>query len=411
MKIKRVVRTSKKQLIIYPAFFLLFLYGLFGDTSHVVPWFSDAKKRFLMIAFLFILPKIPDVLKNIAKKKHFTMFFWLVLFAVLSMISAYMTKNIIPNSTTVYTTVFILAFFAEIYSSIIYACQRGIIDSVFSMYSIMAWGVLLLSDGVFLATKFVLQMPFFLIGSKFTLVYQHIAVLAFYLLNNMSDSRSHRLQWFLIAFFSGYTAIIAILADCMTGLLGYVFFVGLWMLYDVFHVKFYRIMIMPEVIAGLMILNLVITFSFEAIIQYPAVESFIVEVLGRSATLTGRLNIYRNFLPLTKDYLVWGFGMSNAYTVCVNVFQYADTQNCILEWVIKCGVFATAALLMTIIHTFKCLSSSPRNRKLVPLVFLVYAYLFMGTVEITFDMNFFTWIAMLYGCSQMRKKNGLKKLG
>lgn len=403
MRVKTVVKIPLKRVTFYPAIVLVSMYAMLEKTYLVIERFSTYKRYMLLAAFVFILPKIPDVLKSVMKKRHLGMFGILVAFALLSALSASKTRTLISGGRTYFITFNMLIFLAEMYCMIIYACDKGMIQDVIRIYTIMGWILMFVADAVFLVTRRILPIPLFLVGSKFTLIYVHIYVLAFSFLSERMSGRFRNKHFILLIIYSAYTFAIAILAQCMTGLLGYILFVGVWILVDTLGVNLLYSLTNATTVLLLLIANLILTFSFEAILQNPRVVSFIVDVLGRSPNMTGRLNIYRDYYRLTKDYLLWGMGAGNQNAVCVALFQYADTQNAILEWLIQLGIPATAVLMGTIVYAFRCMHRARSAPYLVPLVLLVFVFVFMGTVEITFSMNFFMWVAILYGYSQARK--------
>lgn len=404
MKVKTTIRISKRMLTLYPAIFLVGLYAMLEKTSVMFAEYAEYKKSILILIFLFLLPRIPDVINSVAKKRHFPAFCILAAFTLMVLISSQQTKGLVPESRVFYRSIFLIGFIAELYCTMIYACERKLINTVIQMYAVMAWIVMLISDAVFLYSHQLLQIEVFLVGSKFTLIYQHIYALAFYLLSNQVNGQTKSKHTLLLLVFTLYTIFIALRADCMTGLLGFLLFVILWVLMDQFGLNLVKPLADPVIMASLLAVNLLITFSFELILQNPNVEEFIVDVLGRSTTLTGRLNIYRDYLPLTKDHLMWGFGMGTQYTVCMYLFHYADTQNAILEWIIQLGVPTTFLLLLTFLNAFSRLSRSGTVTKLAPLVLLIYVYVFMGIVEITFSLNFILWTAIVYGYSQASRE-------
>ena len=150
----------------------------------------------------------------------------------------------------------------------------------------------------------------------------------------------------------------------------------------------------------LMLLALTISVMFpfvsQSMLSIPGVKAFLEEVLGRSSTLTGRTDIFEAFALEMKGNWLWGYGFGNEYIIAKTIFGYANAQNAILDWILQTGVLATGALLGIILLTFRQLSRKAETDEIMPLVALIYVYVLMGTVEITFGMTFLLWIAVLF---------------
>jgi len=132
------------------------------------------------------------------------------------------------------------------------------------------------------------------------------------------------------------------------------------------------------------------------IISIPAVSRFVTSVLGRSATLTGRLNIFEIFGDKMQNFWLWGCGVGNGHAAATWLFGYDNAQNAIYQWLLEGGVFITAFLCALIVYVFHQLAQSERREKLLPLIALIYVYVIMGAVEITINMSFILLLAVLF---------------
>ena len=126
------------------------------------------------------------------------------------------------------------------------------------------------------------------------------------------------------------------------------------------------------------------------------VKTFLEDVLGRSSTLTGRINIFELFVRRMEGNWLWGYGFGNGSYIAQAIFGYANAQNAILDWIMQAGVWATGGLLGLILMIFRQLSKTSETAEIMPLVALIYVYVIMGAVEITFGMTFFLWIAVVF---------------
>ena len=78
------------------------------------------------------------------------------------------------------------------------------------------------------------------------------------------------------------------------------------------------------------------------------------------------------------------------------LFKYADTQNALLEWILQLGIYAVTVLVSLYVTIFSGIKKMDNNAQIIPLVAIIYVLVFLGSVEITMDMNFIFCIFLLY---------------
>lgn len=142
--------------------------------------------------------------------------------------------------------------------------------------------------------------------------------------------------------------------------------------------------------------SVVFPFLAERIVSIPVITHIVESVLERDATLTGRLGIFRTFGTKMSGQWMWGFGFGNGNAAAERLFRCANAQNAQLQWILQSGL--PGILLINVLMTLiiKQLSGSSRQRQIMPLMILVYVYIIMGTVETTFNMSFFMWLACIF---------------
>ena len=92
----------------------------------------------------------------------------------------------------------------------------------------------------------------------------------------------------------------------------------------------------------------------------------------------------------------YGFGYGAAYKTSMLLFKYADTQNALLEWILQLGIYAVTVLVSLYVTIFSGIKKMDNNAQIIPLVAIIYVLVFLGSVEITMDMNFIFCIFLLY---------------
>lgn len=221
----------------------------------------------------------------------------------------------------------------------------------------------------------------FLLGGKFSVAYNHMALLMLICLlyeQRLPSSRA------LLPLF----AVVCLLCeymDCNTAALG--------------TIVFYLVVCAPRSVQSTLsrksIVLLAITLSAlfvysESVFQLPPVKYFITEVLERDLTLTGRAQIYEVLGKIIRAHPWIGYGGSAEiilkYTGAYNV------QNGFFDLVVQNGFPSALLYVALMISLIKPVSS--RNRSY--LLGIIYAYLFMATVEITFDITLLMFGILLF---------------
>lgn len=141
----------------------------------------------------------------------------------------------------------------------------------------------------------------------------------------------------------------------------------------------------------------------------PSVANFVVNVLHRDVTMTGRTEIYGAYIDVMKDNWLWGYG----YIRSVNIFKplffgCANAQNAVLQWITQIGILAVGIMLTLFIVIFAQLSKKKDLKPIMPILALVYTFIFLGTVEITINMNFFLWMALIYMWSNQKTEDRIQ---
>ena len=191
--------------------------------------------------------------------------------------------------------------------------------------------------------------------------------------------------------------VIAIRVNCMSGVLGSCFMAALlvWMNRNK---RVCRVFLSPKMLVVCMAASVIFAFTVGFVLDIPFVVRFIENVLGRNTTLTGRVAIYKGYAEAMHKNWLLGYVYGSANAMSVRFFGCADAQNAILQWILQSGILTTSMLLLLFVRIFKQvqaygfrLDDFPK-----PLITLVYTYIMLGTVEITFSMSFILWIALIF---------------
>ena len=133
----------------------------------------------------------------------------------------------------------------------------------------------------------------------------------------------------------------------------------------------------------------------------------ITQLLGKDVTLTFRTVIYSMLPSIMKGRWLWGFGYGTGYEVLMR-HGIVDAQNGVFDWIQQIGIFGTMLLVMWLCIAMK----RPKNDYKInysdvrALTALIYVFVLMATVEITFSSDFLATVVLLYGIKMQRIQEG-----
>ena len=157
-----------------------------------------------------------------------------------------------------------------------------------------------------------------------------------------------------------------------------------------------------------------IEFAIMAFVEIPFVKHIIVAVLHRSTTRTGRTDIYTKYLYFMTGHWKWGYGLGRINYVVNELFGYTNVQNALLQWIIKAGAVTTTALFLWLLCPYLKLNKikgtglEERKDNIFPILIIMYTYMFMGIVEITYLQDFFMWAALIFAWARAHEREETK---
>ena len=397
MKIRIRKHFPVTDLLFTVALICLVSYALLENVTISIGAFSTYKLPILYLGAVCILSQINLQIRNFTKKKYFFVWMWVLALCAVLLVSLQANRDPVVGVTPIRTTIRLVLYLLELFALMIWCAEegRGRYVIKFIYYYVL---VLAIATDFLLITKTIIfkdgNHESYLVGTKFSVSYLHMNLLAFWALKRQDDhtQKHSRINVVLAIALVG----ISVILNCVTGILG-----ALAMLFFLrrsnskYRVKFLR-MSSPSVLILMLLGSVIFPVIAGQVISLPAVSRFITSVLGRSNTLTGRLNIFEIFGDKMGNFWFWGCGVGNEYATSTWLFGYDNAQNAIFHWLLQAGVFATGLLCGIIVLVFRQFSQSTKQKELFPLVVLIYVYIIMGTVEITFNMSFIMWIALAF---------------
>ena len=399
IRIKVQRRFPLENIMMTMALFFVASYALLEHVSISIPFFSGLKLPIVYMGGICILPYLFKILGSLRKKKFFyTFLMTLLLFACLGL-SAFFNRNTSFGQSPMRTTLRFILFWMELFLLMVWVAETGRGDFVIRF---LFWYVLILvvATDFLLLTKLMVfrngNHVTYLVGNKFTVSYLHMDLLALWFVKNNGKYHFWQKSKVLAILMACIILAVSVYIDCITGLLGCIVLMWLFASLDTpFQKKLLRLN-SPGLLSLLLLASVIFPFVAQNIVSIPFVQTFLEDVLGRSSTLTGRINIFEVFIRRMEGNWLWGFGFGNGNAIAQAIFGYANAQNAVLNWVMQAGVLAAGGLLGLIVMVFRQLSKASETAEIMPLVALIYVYVIMGAVETTFSMAFLLWIAVLF---------------
>ena len=186
--------------------------------------------------------------------------------------------------------------------------------------------------------------------------------------------------------------IISYLINTMTGVISIVI-LGIILLF--FKDKLlYNSMFFVLILVG----SCLVIICADTILKWNPVQNFIVNILNRDLTLTGRMTIYASIPNLIQGHLLFGYGYNTAYEVWTSYNQFMpNAQNGLINCIFEQGLIATTIIIILI----KTIISKSHKSKILqkiykPIIALLYVYAILATIEITIDVVFIGWVVLFY---------------
>lgn len=399
IRIKVQRRFSLENILMTMALFFVASYALLEHVSISIPLFSSLKFPLVYLGGLCILPYLFKILSSLRKKKFFYPFLMtLLLFAILGL-SAYFNKDTIYGSAPMRHTVRFILFWLELFLLMVWVAETGRCEFTTRFVFWYVLILVLITDFLLLTRIIVFKSGNFetyLIGTKFTVSYLHMDLLVLWFVKNKGAYHFWKKSKVLAILLAVAIIAISVYVDCITGLLGSIALIWLFTSLDAPIQKKLLRLKSPALLLFVLLASVFFAFAAQSIVSIPAVRAFLNEILGRSGTLTGRLNIYEVFIRKMEGKWLWGYGFGNSGYVSTAIFGYTNAQNAVLDWILQAGILTTGTLVGLILMVFRQLSKTTETTQIMPLVALIYVYVLMGAVEITFDMAFLFWMALLF---------------
>ena len=227
----------------------------------------------------------------------------------------------------------------------------------------------------------------YLFGGKFTSCYLLAFTIISCLLENQQIKPFKILILCLLLFaFSEYIS-------CTTGMIFSIFMFVLFLLPK----KFFDFLRKPAVALTIVVLAGMIPIFIDKLVQNSFVKFIVVEKLGKSLTLSGRLPIYEYYLfPKIKDSLMFGYGYSSS--ILHTSTPYWNAQNGLLDYTLNYGAVGAILLLILFYLAFKS-----DNKAVLPIYAFIYGLILISVWECSYSILLYIAFLLIFHLQNKEK--------
>lgn len=372
----------------------ILMFHLMAIDIYYINFYSLIKLIIIFLIGIYIL----RYSKIIISQENFSIKFSMLLFGSAIIISSIINRHVLvtPLNGFVYTL--------KIWESILFFLiinKKGEFRNIMNIFYKITLFYVILTDIllIFLPRLYIIYERNYLIGNKFEVVYLHIFLICLYLYISknkksycimIAKNKKLKMNSFIHTIYWLITLIISVKIECSTGIVCciiiaiFVFFeatlkyiLNKWWIFLISTAFFDSIM-----------------FFSQEILNNSYVQLFITQVLQRDLGLTGRTVIYSKILPVVFQELWWGYGQGNSfYIINSQLNGFPNAQNGILQCCINFGVVGVIAMLV-----MYCLILHKKKTSIqYPILIMIYLYVIISSIEITFELNMIFLFAILCG--------------
>lgn len=381
--------------------FLVYLMEFSNFYIGFFPQFQYIKYISICIVAIFLLQRVSVFIK----KDHIKINGVLILFSIVMLYPSVMYMNNYERNPLLATIVFWLIQ-AETFLVMEVMCEEEKINMVVQFYYRLTLFWIIITDvlTVLFPSIFTTRAGNYLVGTKFTVSYLHLLLIALFMTKNRIFKKENVASKSTVILMLLWGVFIITRVQCNTGLIGLILLLIIMALPKQIQNK----LCSPVLFIGIVAVSTAFSVVYEVILANPSIQHFISVYLKRELTLTGRTYIYAMMPKIFEGHYATGYGYGTTYEVCRHFTGFANTQNAILEWVVQLGIVGTTVLIILFLTAFKKMKGCKEDsvNTFVPLVAYIYSMVLLGTVEITIDSMFFGVVAVVYGlaCYRVNKE-------
>lgn len=380
---------------IYLIIELFLLYHIVFVKLPYISSYATIQRLAIIILFLMIFPYSILCLK----KMNLSIKLLVLLYIIMILISAIINRNELIITNTLIGGIMYAVTFFELFVVFSTTVEKRTIEFIVRAFLYLTAFYIVITDLVIIVNPNMFSNGQYFIGNKFDVAYKHLELIVLVLMNqkiNVEKRRNKRGKKnnniIIFIFLIAMGIIISYLINTMTGVISIVI-LGIILLF--FKDKLlYNSMFFVLILVG----SCLVIICADTILKWNPVQNFIVNILNRDLTLTGRMTIYASIPNLIQGHLLFGYGYNTAYEVWTSYNQFMpNAQNGLINCIFEQGLIATTIIIILI----KTIISKSHKSKILqkiykPIIALLYVYAILATIEITIDVVFIGWVVLFY---------------
>ena len=375
---------------------------VFFSTTYIS--YNPIRYFLLVVVAMMIAPNIKILSNNTYRGLNVGIDF----FCIATLIVSYINRNGYTDRNPFLAAIVFTATLVEFTLTVEIFCQREEMQNLIKVFYRMTLLVVIATDCLILFTTIHLQYggDVFLVGTKFSVIYMHFYLISFFIADKnvrLRTIRKSSLNNAILVLFFIMTMIMSIELGTATGIVGTVaLLLFLWL-----NEKNIGFFLNSKSFFVALLASLLFAVFVEIILSNSVVTYIITQLLGKDVTLTFRTVIYSMLPNIMKGRWLWGFGYGTGYEVLMR-HGIVDAQNGVFDWIQQIGIFGTMLLVMWLCIAMK----RPKNDYKInysdvrALTALIYVFVLLATVEITFSSDFLAAVVLLYGIKMQRIQEG-----
>lgn len=350
-------------------------------------WYNLVKYITIVIVGVYVVSRY----KCFIKRKYITINCLSLFFSGMLLWTSFQNRNQITTRNPFLAAIVFVALFLTFLLFMEIMVEKNMVQRVLDTFYKTTLVILMINDLLILLYPdlYLTYGENYFIGTKFEVVYLHFLLVCLYI-GKYKENNTKSYNNIVVFGILMWTFGIGTLVKCSTGLVGTVILIVLMLVISSRE----KLFLNPVFYAAVQALCFGFVFFCEMVLNNPTVENFVVNILGKNATMSGRANIYIKVPMLLTSHNAWmtGFGYATSYELGRKLGGFPDTQNGVLEWIWNAGI-PTTIVMITIFMTILFISKrrmTVRNRgRLLPLITMLYLLTILGTVEITITQLYF----------------------
>ena len=363
---------------------------VFVNLNNYISTYNLARYVMLAVLGIFVCLKMRIILSACNQ----TMYVLWIIFAFIVIVSSFLNRNTYAERNPFLASVVFFGGLIEMLAIVHYAMVKDHLDLLMNVFYWLGLGLLIINDAMLFAME---PSGSYLVGDKFRMTYFHMLVIALWLFRVYRLRKERYVSTIVtgvLLFALSFASSIR--ADCMTGVVGLVLMM-LWMVIGAIAPRFVR---NPITVVVAVLLSHVFMYVSTAVLNTPFISRIIEQVFQHDSTLSMRTSIYEVVPKAIAEHPIIGHGYGISFLVltrCNHGAFIPDSQNGLAEWLVFGGLAAGIILVSMIAYVFRCVATTRNwSPSLNALVAILYAYICMATVEVTFGEDFFAILMLIY---------------